>query len=74
MEEVLARVRALIRRAAGHSSSELICGPVPPRYQGFEATVNGVAMKLTSHAFRLLSYLMHHMGEVVSRTELIEHM
>lgn len=74
VEEVLARVRALIRRAAGHASSELTCGPVKLDTKASKATVNGVAMKLTSHEFRLLSYLMHHMGEVVSRTELIEHM
>ncbi|MGF9562562.1 response regulator transcription factor [Neorhizobium sp. JUb45] len=74
VEEVLARVRALIRRAAGHASSEIACGPVRLDTKASKATVNGVAMKLTSHEFRLLSYLMHHMGEVVSRTELIEHM
>ncbi|MDP9838173.1 two-component system OmpR family response regulator [Neorhizobium huautlense] len=74
VEEVLARVRALIRRAAGHASSEIACGPVRLDTKASKATVNGIALKLTSHEFRLLSYLMHHMGEVVSRTELIEHM
>jgi DNA-binding response OmpR family regulator len=74
VEEVLARVRALIRRAAGHSSSEIVCGPVRLDTKASKATVDGVALKLTSHEFRLLSYLMHHMGEVVSRTELVEHM
>jgi two-component system OmpR family response regulator len=39
-----------------------------------KAMVNGVTLKLTSHEYRLLAYLMHHMGEVVSRTELVEHM
>ena len=74
VEEVLARVRALIRRAAGHASSELVCGPVRLDTKSSKATVNGTTLKLTSHEFRLLSYLMHHMGEVVSRTELVEHM
>ncbi|WP_296082559.1 response regulator transcription factor, partial [uncultured Agrobacterium sp.] len=74
VEEVLARVRALIRRAAGHASSEIVCGPVRLDTKSSKATVNGVTLKLTSHEFRLLSYLMHHMGEVVSRTELVEHM
>ncbi len=74
VEEVLARVRALIRRAAGHASSEIVCGPVRLDTRGAKATVNGTTLKLTSHEFRLLSYLLHHKGEVVSRTELVEHM
>lgn len=74
VEEVLARVRALIRRAAGHASSEIVCGPVRLDTRGAKATVDGSTLKLTSHEFRLLSYLMHHKGEVVSRTELVEHM
>jgi Response regulators consisting of a CheY-like receiver domain and a winged-helix DNA-binding domain len=74
VEEVLARVRALIRRAAGHASSELVCGPIRLDTKTSKVTVSGVTLKLTSHEFRLLSYLMHHMGEVVSRTELVEHM
>ena len=74
MEEVQARLRALIRRAAGHASSEIICGPVRLDTKSSKVTVNGMTLKLTSHEFRLLSYLMHHMGQVVSRTELVEHM
>jgi two-component system OmpR family response regulator len=74
VEEVLARIRALIRRAAGHASSEIVCGPVRLDTKTSKATVNGQQLKLTSHEFRLLSYLMHHMGEVVSRTALVEHM
>lgn len=74
VEEVLARIRALIRRAAGHASPDIVCGPVRLDTKGSKATVNGATLKLTSHEYRLLSYLMHHMGEVVSRTELVEHM
>jgi two-component system, OmpR family, response regulator len=74
MEEVQARLRALIRRAAGHATSELACGPVRLDTKSSRVSVNGMALKLTSHEFRLLSYLMHHMGQVVSRTELVEHM
>lgn len=74
VEEVLARIRALIRRAAGHSSSEIICGPLRLDTRGAKATVDGKALKLTSHEFRLLSYLVHHVNKVVSRTELVEHM
>lgn len=74
IEEVLARLRALIRRAAGHASSELICGPLTLDTKTSKASVDGMMLKLTSHEFRLLSYLMHHMDEVVSRTELVEHL
>ncbi len=73
-EEVLARLRALIRRASGHASSELACGPLTLDTRGSKAYVGGVALKLTSHEYRLLAYLMHHMGKVVSRTELVEHL
>ena len=73
IEEVLARVRALIRRAAGHASSEIECGPLRLDTRTARVTVNGSPLKLTSHEFRLLDYLMHHQGSVVSRTELIEH-
>lgn len=74
MEEILARVRALLRRAAGHATSELICGPVRLDTRSGRVLVDGMAIKLTSHEFRLLSYLMHHSGRVVSRNELIEHL
>jgi two-component system, OmpR family, response regulator len=74
MEEVLARLRALIRRAAGHASSELICGPLRLDTKASKADLDGMPLKLTSHEFRLLAYLMHHMGEVISRTELVEHL
>jgi len=74
IEEVLARVRALIRRAAGHASSELTCGPLRLDIKSSKADIDGATLKLTSHEFRLLAYLMHHMGKVVSRTELVEHL
>lgn len=74
IEEVMARLRALIRRAAGHASSELACGSLKLDTKTSKASVNGVALKLTSHEYRLLSYLMHHMDEVISRTELVEHL
>jgi two-component system OmpR family response regulator len=74
MEEVLARIRALLRRSAGHATSELVCGPVRLDTRSARVTVDGKAVKLTSLEFRLLSYLMHHQGRVVSRTELVEHL
>jgi len=74
MEEVLARIRALLRRSAGHATSELVCGPVQLDTRSARVTVDGQGVKLTSLEFRLLSYLMHHQGRVVSRTELVEHL
>lgn len=73
MEELLARVRGLIRRAAGHASAELQCGPVVLDTRSSRVTIEGRRIVLTSHEFRVLSYLMHHKGEVVSRSDLIEH-
>lgn len=74
MEELLARVRALLRRSAGHATSELSVGPVTLDTKSARVTVNGAAVKLTSLEFRLLSYLMHHQGKVVPRSELVEHL
>jgi len=74
MEEVLARMRALVRRAAGHASNEITAGPVRLDVKAGRVTVDGQAIKLTSHEFRLLSYLMMHKGKVISRTELTEHL
>ena len=73
MEEVLARIRALIRRAAGLSQPELRCGVLTLDSRTFRVSVGATAVKLTAHEFRVLSYLMHHTGRVVSRTELSEH-
>jgi two-component system OmpR family response regulator len=72
--ELLARLRALLRRAAGHATSELACGPVTLDTRASKVAVNGNPVKLTSHEYRLLAYLMHHKGRVVSRSELVEHM
>jgi len=74
MEEILARLRALMRRATGHATSELKCGDLHLDTKSARTTVNGTAIKLTSLEYRLLSYLMHHQGRVISRTELIEHL
>jgi two-component system OmpR family response regulator len=73
-EELLARVRALLRRAAGHASSELTCGPVRLDTRSGRVMIDGNAIKLTSHEYRLLAYLMHHTGRIVSRAELTEHL
>ena len=73
MEEVLARLRALIRRSSGQLSAELRCGSISLDPRGAKVTVNGQPVRLTSHEFRVLSYLMHHRGKVVSQAELSEH-
>jgi two-component system, OmpR family, response regulator len=74
MEEILARIRALVRRAAGHATSEITVGPVMLDTSAGRVVVNGMAIKLTSHEYRLLSYLFHQRGRIVSRTELTEHL
>jgi two-component system OmpR family response regulator len=74
IEEVLARVRALVRRAAGHASNEIEIGPVRLDSRAGRVTVDGNPVKLTSHEYKVLEYLMHHRERVVSRTELIEHL
>lgn len=74
IEEILARLRALLRRAAGHATSELWCGPVRLDTRAARVSVDGVEVKLTSHEYRLLAYLMHHAGRTVSRGELVEHL
>ena len=74
LEEILARIRALLRRSTGHAQSELTCGPVSLDTRTGRVSVSGNPIKMTSHEYRLLAYLMHHTGRVVSRTELVEHL
>jgi two-component system OmpR family response regulator len=73
-EELLARVRALLRRSAGQASAELTCGPLTLDTRTARVTLDGSPVKVTSLEYRLLSYLMHHKGRVVSRSELTEHL
>jgi two-component system OmpR family response regulator len=72
-EELLARLRALLRRAAGHATSAIDCGDLRVDTRAARATLNGEPIKLTSHEYKVLAYLMHHRGRVVSRNELVEH-
>jgi two-component system OmpR family response regulator len=74
MEELLARVRAQLRRSAGHAKAELECGPLRLDTKTARVTFDGQPIKLTSHEYRLLAYMMHHRERVVSRTELVEHL
>jgi len=73
MEEVLARVRALIRRATGQLATEIRCGGVIFDARTGRVTRDGVAVRLTAHELRVFSYLMHQRGRVVSQSELTEH-
>ncbi len=72
-EELLARLRALVRRAAGHVTSTIEIGDLCIDTKGARAFINGNPLKLTSHEFRILSYLSHHADRVISRSELTEH-
>ncbi len=73
MEELLARLRALIRRSSGQLTPELRHGAVVLNPRTSQVTLDGQPVKLTSHELRVLSYLMHHRGRIVSQTELTEH-
>jgi two-component system OmpR family response regulator len=73
IEEVLARVRALIRRTVGHATPALQSGAIVLDPRTSRVTLGGAPVRLTSHEFRVLSYLMHHRGRVISQAELAEH-
>ena len=73
MEDLLARLRALLRRAGAHTSAEWRCGPILLDTRQARVLVDGMPLTLTSHEFKLLSLLMQRKGQVLSRTELSEH-
>jgi two-component system, OmpR family, response regulator len=73
MEELLARLRALIRRANGQASPVLQCGDLTLDTRSGRVSVAGQPVTLTSHEYKVLAYLMHRPGSVVSRSELTEH-
>jgi two-component system, OmpR family, response regulator len=73
IEEVLARLRALIRRSTGQVASELRCGAVTLDPRTARVTLEGTPVRLTSHEYRVLAYLMHHRGRVVPQAELVDH-
>ena len=74
VEELLARLRAVIRRAGGHASPVIGCGPLSIDTRASKVTVDGNPVKLTGQEYRLLSYMAHNLGKVMSRTELTEHL
>ena len=73
VEELLARLRALIRRSTGQGSAELRCGALVLDTRLTRVTLDGLPVRLTAHEFRVLSYLMHHRHRAVSQSELTEH-
>ena len=73
IEEVLARVRALIRRAGGHATTVITRGRLTLDPRSARVTLDESPVKLTAHEFRVLSYLMHHADRVVPTAELVEH-
>ena len=73
-EELLARLRALLRRSAGHSAPSLSCGALRLDPRAARASVGGEPVRLTSLEYRMLHYLIMHQGRVISRTELVEHL
>jgi two-component system response regulator PhoP len=72
VEELLARVDALLRRAGGWAQSELVCGPITLDTRTQEVKVQGAKLELTSFEYKLLEYLMLHAGEVLSKTQITE--
>ena len=72
-EELLARVKALIRRASGQASSLIEFGPVSLDMQAKEVQVNARSMDLTAYEYKVMEYLMLHPQKVISKTELTEH-
>lgn len=74
MDEVVVRARSLVRRAAGHATSVLTCGPLALDTQLGVFTLDGLPLKLTAFEWRILAYLVHHAERAVTRTELSEHL
>ena len=72
VEELLARVDALLRRAGGWAQSELVCGPITLDTRAQDVKVNGSKLELTTFEYKLLEYLMLHAGEVLSKTQITE--
>jgi two-component system OmpR family response regulator len=73
MEELIARLRAVLRRTAGHASTQLTLGSLQLDTRRCKVSVDGRDIPLTAHEYRLLAYLVHHQDRVVSRSELTEH-
>lgn len=73
IEELLARLKVLLRRSTGWSQAEICCGPVTLNTNTQQVTVNSQLLDLTAYEYKVLEYLMLHAGEVISKTDLTEH-
>lgn len=72
MEELIARLRALLRRASGQKTTTLEAGPLRVDLRQMRVSVDGRPLKITPLEYRLLNYLMHHKGQVIGQEELVE--
>lgn len=72
-QELLARVRALLRRAAGHASATISCGVLQLDTRQSQFSLEHQLLTLTGHEYKVLAYLMHRTGQVVSRSDLTDH-
>ncbi len=72
-EELLARLRALVRRSAGWTQSRMECGPISLDTRSQQVQCEGRNLDLTAFEYKLLEYLILHAGKVISKTELAEH-
>ena len=73
LEELVVRIKALIRRSTGHASSILECGKLRLDINAAKFEYDGEPIELTAQEYRILDFLMHHAGRVVTRTEMMEH-
>ncbi|PCI21580.1 MAG: DNA-binding response regulator [Piscirickettsiaceae bacterium] len=73
IEELLARINALVRRSAGWATPQLICGPILLDTSAQQVTVNSQQVELTAYEYKMLEYMMMHSGRVISKTELTDH-
>jgi len=74
MEELLARIKALLRRAAGSASEALAFGPLLLDTAAQQVSVSGAAVELTAYEYRLLEYLARHAGKVIPKAELADYL
>lgn len=73
IEELQARINALIRRSSGHASAELKAGEIVLNTNSQQVSVEGNQIELTAYEYKLLEYMMMHSGRVISKTEITEH-
>lgn len=73
LEELMARLRALLRRSAGLAQASLVCGPLELNTSSHDVTLAGESLELTAYEYRLLEYLVLNAGKVISKSELTEH-